>query len=57
VRLVEVPPPERAPIIKRYLLFAMGARPHVLVHWRAPLSDFEEVAATLPVFAVQHVAG
>jgi deazaflavin-dependent oxidoreductase (nitroreductase family) len=57
VRLVEVPPPERAPIIKRYLMFAMGARPHVPVHWRAPRADFEDIAAKLPVFAVHHVAG
>ena len=53
VRLVEVAPEERAPIIKRYLLLAIGARPHMRVKWRSPLSDFEVVAADYPVFHVE----
>jgi hypothetical protein len=53
VRLVEVPVHERPLILKRYLLFAMGARPHVPVHWRAPISEFEAIAADFPVFRVQ----
>ncbi|MGO9343635.1 MAG: nitroreductase/quinone reductase family protein [Acidimicrobiales bacterium] len=52
VRLVEVPVDDRAPIIKRYLLFAAGARPHMDVRWRAPLSAFDAVAAIYPVFGV-----
>jgi hypothetical protein len=52
VRLVEVPVAERAPIIKRYLLFALGARPHMPITWRQPLSDFEAVAANYPVFRI-----
>jgi hypothetical protein len=54
VQLVEVPVPDRAPIIKRYLLFALGARPHLQVGWRDPLSAFEAVAAIYPVFRVEH---
>jgi deazaflavin-dependent oxidoreductase (nitroreductase family) len=54
VKLVEVPVPDRAPIIKRYLLLALGARPHMPVRWRDPLSAFEAVAATYPVFRVEH---
>ncbi|MGD0379727.1 MAG: nitroreductase/quinone reductase family protein [Acidimicrobiales bacterium] len=57
VRLVEVPVPDRGPIIKRYLLFALGARPHMHVGWRAPLSAFDAVAATYPVFRVDHRQG
>ncbi len=53
VRLVEVPVRDRAPIIKRYLLFAIGARPHMDVGWREPLSAFDAVAATYPVFRVE----
>jgi len=53
VRLVEVPVSERAPIIKRYLFFATGARPHMRVGWRAPLSAFEAAAPLYPVFRVE----
>ena len=53
VRLVEVPVPDRAPIIKRYLFFATGARPHMQVGWREPLSAFQAVAPLYPVFRVE----
>jgi hypothetical protein len=52
VRLVEVPPGQRAPIIRRYLLFAISARPHVDVSWRAPLSKIESVADLYSVFRI-----
>jgi deazaflavin-dependent oxidoreductase (nitroreductase family) len=52
VRLEEVPPAERAPIIKAYLRRAPGARPHIPVHKDAPLSAFEVVAAAYPVFRI-----
>jgi len=52
VRLEEVPTQERAAILKSYLQRAPGARPHVHVDKDAPLSDFEKIAATLPVFRV-----
>ncbi|MDO9173151.1 MAG: nitroreductase/quinone reductase family protein, partial [Actinomycetota bacterium] len=36
VHLTEVPIDQRAPIIKRYLMFAFGARPHMPVRWNDP---------------------
>lgn len=56
VRLIEVEPADRAPILRRYLLFAWGARPHMDVHWRASLSEFEAVAERYPVFRVAAAA-
>ena len=52
VRLEEVEPGARAPIIKRYLEVAPGARPHIPVDRRAPLAEFEEIAEQIPVFRV-----
>jgi len=57
VRLVDVPVSDRAPILKRYLLFALGARPHMHVGWRAPLSAFRAAAPTYPVFRVEGRSG
>lgn len=53
VRLVEVPPEERAPIIKSYLGRAMGGRPHIPVDPGAPLEAFGQIAAAYPVFRVE----
>src|SRR5215475_10780194 len=47
-RLVEVPVDERAPILKRYLQKVPGARPHMAIDRRAPLSEFESIAARYP---------
>jgi deazaflavin-dependent oxidoreductase (nitroreductase family) len=52
IRLEEVPPGQRAPILKAYLQRAPGARPHVPVNKDATLSEFEKVAAAIPVFRV-----
>ncbi len=52
VRLEEVPVEMRAPVLKAYLRRAPGARPHVAVHKDAPLSEFERIAAQIPVFRV-----
>jgi hypothetical protein len=52
VRLQDVPPEVRAPILKRYLELAPGARPHVPVDRHAALSEFEQIADRLPVFRV-----
>jgi deazaflavin-dependent oxidoreductase (nitroreductase family) len=52
VRLEELPVHERASVLKAYLQRAPGARPHVPVDKDAPLSDFEKIAATTPVFRV-----
>ncbi len=53
VRLVEVPPAKRAPVIKAYLARAAGARPHIPVDPAAPLAAFEAVAADYPVFRIE----
>jgi deazaflavin-dependent oxidoreductase (nitroreductase family) len=55
-RLVEVPPGERARIIKRYLEQVPGARPHIAVDRRADLRAFEGVANDHPVFLVSRGA-
>jgi len=52
VHLEEVPPERRAPLIKAYLKRAPGGRPHIPVNKDAPLSDFEKIAAQIPVFRV-----
>ena len=52
VRLVEVPVARRAPILRRYLDKAPGARPHIPVRRGAPVAEFAEVAADYPVFQV-----
>lgn len=57
VSLVEVPVPERAPIIRAYLQQVPGGRPHVPVDIDAPVETFEQVASRLPVFAVRWRAG
>jgi hypothetical protein len=52
VSLVEVPASERAPILKRYLVFAWSARSHFSINWRAPIEDFERIAPLHAVFRV-----
>lgn len=52
VRLAEVPVALRAPILKRHVEVAPGARPHIPVDRRAPLAEFERIAARFPVFRI-----
>lgn len=52
VRLVEVPPDQRAPILQAYLQRASGARPHLPIDKDAPLADFAAIAPAYPVFRV-----
>lgn len=54
--LAEVPAGSRAPILQRYLAVAPGARPHIPVDRHAPLSEFERVAAQIPVFRITPAA-
>lgn len=56
VILVEVEPADRAPILRRYLELAPGARPHVPVDRHAPLEEFERIAADFPVFRVVRIS-
>lgn len=52
VRLVEVDPADRAPILRRYLAVAPGARPHLPVDRHAPLAEFDRIAPGIPVFRI-----
>lgn len=52
VRLIEVDPALRAPILRRYLDLAPSARPHIPVDRHAPLEEFARVADQFPVFRV-----
>ena len=52
VRLEEVDAASRAPILRRYLQLAPGARAHIAVDPQAPLANFEAVAKLYPVFRV-----
>ena len=53
VRLEEVEPGDRAPILRRYLEVAPGARPHIPVDRKAPLEEFARIAADYPVFRIR----
>ncbi len=52
VRLEEVAPSDRAPILRRYLQVAPAARAHFSVDRRAPLREFEAIAPEHPVFRI-----
>ena len=52
VRLEEVAPEQRAPVLKAYLGRAPNARVHIPVDKDAPLADFERVAGRFPVFRI-----
>jgi deazaflavin-dependent oxidoreductase (nitroreductase family) len=52
VKLEAVAVETRAPILKRYLALAPGARAHIPVDQGAPLKAFEEIAARYPVFRI-----
>ena len=53
VRLEEVAPERRAPVLKAYLGRAPNARRvHILVDKDAPLTDFERVVGRFPVFRI-----
>ena len=53
VHLEEVEPGARAPILRRYLQVAPGARPHMPVDRRAPLAEFARIAADYPVLRIR----
>jgi len=52
VLLVDVPVPERAPILKAYVGKALGARRHFPIGPSAPLAEFARIAAEYPVFQI-----
>jgi hypothetical protein len=52
VHLERVDVAARTPILRRYLRITPGARPHIPVDFRAPVAEFEKVAADYPVFRI-----
>ena len=54
VHLDEIPSKLTAPILKRFLLLAIGARPHFDISWRVPLGQFHAIADQHPVFRVNN---
>jgi hypothetical protein len=50
--LTEVPPEERAPILKAWCQVATSGRQHLPVPHDAPVSAFEAIAADYPVFRI-----
>ena len=56
VRLQEIAADARAPILRRYLALAPGARPHIPVGKDARLEDFQRIAARYPVFRITAVS-
>jgi hypothetical protein len=53
VKLTEVPPAERAPILKAYCQVATEGRHHFPVSPTAPVAEFEPIAERYPVFCVE----
>ncbi len=52
VRLVPIPPAERAPVLREYVRIAPGGRRHFPLPVGAPLSEFEAIAGRYPVFRI-----
>ena len=53
VMLTEIPPEERAPILKAWCQVATSGRHHLPVPYDAPVSAFEAIAADYPVFRIE----
>lgn len=51
--LEEIDPGQRAPILRRYLQVAPGARAHFPVDRRDPVEAFEPIAGRYPVFRIR----
>ena len=52
VRLVLVPPTERAPILQEYVRIALSGRKHFPLPVGAPLADFAAIAAQYSVYRI-----
>jgi hypothetical protein len=55
VFLEEVDVRQRAPVLKKFLQQAPGARPHIPVNKGAPISEFEKITSKYPVFRVETI--
>ncbi|MGZ5784054.1 MAG: hypothetical protein ACXWI3_11945 [Croceibacterium sp.] len=56
VMLTEIPPGERAPILKAWCEVATSGRKHLPVRHDAPVPAFQAIAADYPVFRIDPVA-
>jgi len=56
VRLVLVPPTERAPVLREYVRIASSGRKHFQLAVGAPLADFAAIAALYPVYRIEVAA-
>jgi F420H(2)-dependent quinone reductase len=54
--LTEIPPEERAPILKAWCQVATSGRHHLPVSYDAPVSAFEAIAGDYPVFRIDPAA-
>jgi hypothetical protein len=52
VHLQELPVAQRAPVLRRYLHVAPGARPHIPAGSNASLAELNSLAAGYPVFRI-----
>jgi hypothetical protein len=57
VRLVRLPPVERAPILREYVRVASSGRKHFPLPVGAPLADFAAIAAQYPVYRIESAVG
>jgi hypothetical protein len=53
VRLVPVPPEDRAPILREYVRVASSGRKHFPLPVGAPLADFAAIAPQYPVYRIE----
>jgi hypothetical protein len=53
VRLVPVPPEQRAPILREYVRVASSGRKHFPLPVGAPLTDFAAIASQYPVYRIE----
>ncbi len=52
VRLVSLPPEERAPVLREYVRIATSGRTHFPLDVTAPLAEFAAIADRYPVFRI-----
>ena len=55
VRLVPVPPVQRAPVLREYVRIASSGRTHFPLPVGAPLPEFEAITARYPVYRIDPV--
>jgi deazaflavin-dependent oxidoreductase (nitroreductase family) len=53
VHLVAVPPADRAPVLREYVRVATSGRSHFPVAVGAPLSEFQAIAESYPVYRIE----